>query len=401
MKIVAHSVWLVAVIIATGDVQHVRAADWPNFRGPNHDGIVRGAGIKPERDEPLELVWERDVGSGFSSFACVGDRTYTAGSADGRQVLYCLDSANGNVVWKRPFEKQYEDAQGANGPRATPTVDDGRVYMLGAHGKLLCCDAKTGDEIWSQQFSHTPQWGYSGSILIEGELAIASAGRSDGSLVAFDKKTGRRAWGVGKDPVGYATPYTFTFGGKRYIAGFLGDSALIADAKTGREVWRMGWETDWYVNAAAPIFSDGHLFFSSGYQHGCILLKLTASGDRLESEIVWQSKVLRNKFQSCVLANGHLYASDDTALKCVEFLTGKSRWTEPRAKHGTVVLVDDHLLFLNQSGRLQIAAATPDGFDPLTTAEILTGRCWTVSVVHDGKLYARNLTRLVCFDLAG
>ena len=111
--------------------------------------------------------------------------------------------------------------------------------------------------------------------------------------------------------------------------------------------------------------------------------------------------MLRNKFQSCVLANGHLYASDDTALKCVEFLTGKSRWTEPRAKHGTVVLVDDHLLFLNQSGRLQIAAATPDGFDPLTTAEILTGRCWTVSVVHDGKLYARNLTRLVCFDLAG
>ena len=205
----------------------------------------------------------------------------------------------------------------------------------------------------------------------------------------------------GSDPVGYATPYPFTFNGRRYIAAFLGKCALIAEAATGREVWRMPWQTDWDVNASSPLFHDGHLFFSSGYQHGCILLKLKADGDKLAGEIVWQSTVLRNKFQSCVLHEGHLYTSDETGLKCVEFLTGKEKWNHRRMKHGTVVLADGHLFVLTEDGELLIAPATPSEFKPLTRAKILSGQCWTVPVLYRGRLYARNLTRLVCFALRG
>jgi outer membrane protein assembly factor BamB len=209
-------------------------------------------------------VWEREVGSAFSSFACVGNRVYTCGAQDKQQVLYCLDANTGEVLWKKPFEKEFRNEHG-DGTRGTPTVHEGRVYLLGAYGRLLCVDANNGSDLWEKQFSNQPTWAYAGSVLIEGDLAIVSAGKSDGALAAFNKKTGEPVWKCGEDPVGYATPYPFTFNGERYIVGFMGNSVLIAEAKTGREVWRMPWKTDWDVNAASPIFHDGYLFLTSGY----------------------------------------------------------------------------------------------------------------------------------------
>ncbi|MFQ5414395.1 MAG: PQQ-binding-like beta-propeller repeat protein [Phycisphaerae bacterium] len=376
----------------------VAVADWPNFRGPLHDGISRETGIKAVRTEPLSMLWDRNIGSGYSSFACVGDHVYTCGTKDEQQVLFCLHADTGDVIWQRPFERAFNDSNGS-GTRATPTVSDGLVYIVGGHGTVLCVDAATGKDVWRTQLNHAPYWGYSGSMLIEGNLAVAAAGRGDGSLVAFHKKTGDVVWKTGDDPPGYATPYPFTFNGRRYIAGFMGDAALIVVADTGREAWRMKWQTDWKVNAASPIYHDGHLLFSSGYGHGCILLKLRTDGDRLAADTVWQGKALRNKFQSPVLYDEYLYASDEKALKCVAWRSGDSKWTIPREKHGTVVVADGKLIYLSGQGQLQIGAASPDGFTPTMNADILSGRCWTVPVLHRGRLYARNLDRVVCFDL--
>lgn len=374
-------------------------ADWPNFRGPNHDGISDEQGLRVAWTQPIPLMWERVVGSAYSSFACVGDRVYTCGTQDEKQVLLTLDAASGRVIWRSPIEKEYKDAQGS-GPRATPTVHDGRVYVMGAHGRLVAYDEKNGNEVWSQQFHHRPTWGYSGSVLIEGDLAIVSGGMTEGSLAAFDKKTGAPMWKCGDDPAGYATPYPFSFNDKRYIVGFTGSSAIIADAETGTEVWKQAWKTDWNVNASAPIYSEGHLFLSSGYRTGCALLKLGVEGEKLSAKEVWRSKVLLNKFQSCILRDGKLYTSDQKALKCVYFLTGKEQWRVNRRKHGTLVLAQDHLFLLTQDGQLQIAPVSPKGFTPTTTADILNDRCWTVSVIHQSRLYARNLERIACFNLA-
>jgi outer membrane protein assembly factor BamB len=374
-------------------------ADWPNFRGANHDGISDEKGFKTTWTGPLPLVWERDLGSAFSSFACVGDKVYTCGTRSGKQVIYCLNADTGKTVWQERIEEEYPERQGGDGPRATPTVDDGRVYILGARGTLLCLDAYTGKKIWNASFTHMPEWGYSGSVLIEGDLAIATGGKSDGALAAFDKKTGKPAWRSGDDIAGYATPYPFTFEGVRYIAGFTGTSAIIAEAETGRLVWRKPWRTDWRVNAASPIFDNGYLFLGSGYSTGCALHKLRKSGDDIEADEIWKSRILRSKFQSPILYDGKLYASDQRALICVDFLTGDRHWHKLKIKHGTLVLADGHLLLLTENGQLQIAKVDPTGFEPLTTADILSGRCWTVSALHRGKLYARNLTRAVCFDL--
>lgn len=392
--------FLLGFLIPSGLGIAPASADWPNFLGPRYDGKSDEKGLRTTWTEPLKLVWERKVGSAFSSFACVGDRVYTCGEQDKQQVLYCLDANTGAVVWQKPFEKEYNNEHG-DGTRATPTVHDGRVYILGAHGLLLCVDAKTGDEVWRQQFNHQPTWAYSGSVLIDGDLAIASAGKGDGALVAFNKKTGDPAWKCGGDPVGYATPYPFTLNGQRFIVGFMGNAGLIAEAKTGREVWRMPWKTDWEVNAASPIFHDGHLFLTSGYTTGSTLLKLAYEGEKLASTQVWKSDVLMNKFQSCILHDGKLYASDQNSLKCVDFLSGKEHWKKPRIRNGTLVFAEGNLLLLTEGGQLQIAKATPEDFVPLGTADILTGRCWSVSVLNGGRLYARNLDRVVCFDLRG
>lgn len=373
--------------------------DWPNFRGPKFDGHSNEVGFRKTWDEPIPLVWEADIGSAYSSFAIVKDRAYTCGSKDKKQNLYCMDAQTGKIIWQQPIEKEFRDEWG-DGTRATPSVHDGRVYILGAHGTLLCVDANDGKRIWETQFTNTPQWGYSGSVLIEGELAIATGGESAGSLAAFDKRTGERKWSCGDAPAGYATPYPFTFGGKRYVVGFTGVGFIIADAETGLAKWEQPWVTDWKVNAATPLFHDGHLLMSSGYRMGSALYQLQSNENGLAGRQVWKSDVLMNKFQTAVLVEGNLYSSDQKALVCVDFLTGKERWRKHRIKHSPLFTAEGHLIMLTEDGHLQIAKADPAGFELLTDAAILSGRCWTVPVLHAGKLYVRNLDRVACFNLA-
>jgi len=378
-------------------------ADWPNFRGPQHDGVSSDTGLRTKWSEPVPMTWDRTIGSAFSSFAVIGDRVYTCGTSDKKQALYCLDAKTGGVIWENQFEPAYRDNFG-DGTRSTPTVHDGRVYILGGHGRLLCVDAESGEDLWSMQFNHVPQWGYSGSVLIEGDLAIATAGKDQGTLVALDRKTGEKRWQCGDDQAGYSTPYPFTFEGKRYVVGFSGKSAIIAEAESGKLVWREKWKTDWDVNAAAPIFHDGHLFLTSGYDTGCALYRLAKDGDSLKGTQIWKSKVVMNKFQSCILHEGSLYTSDQNAIVCADFLTGTEHWRVRRleqgsAKHGTLVLADGHLFMLTEDGRLLITPVSTSGYEPITTAEILSGKCWTVSVIDNGRLFARSLERVACFQL--
>lgn len=374
--------------------------DWPNWRGPNHDGTSTETGLQTRWEASPPVVWQREIGPGFSAVTCVGDRVFTCGTQSKRQVLLCLDADSGAVVWQLPFEKEYAEGQGGPGPRGTPTVEQGRVYVQGALGRVVCCGADDGKLIWDRQFNSMPQWGYSGSVLIEGDLAIAIAGDEDGPLVALDKQTGELRWKAGSAPVGYSTPLPFTFENRRYVAAILGGSIMIVDPKTGRELWSMPWETSWNVNAATPIYHAGRLFFSSGYKHGSIVMELAHKGDVLTPSTAWEGKAIRAKFQTPVLHDGYLYTSDEVGLKCVEFATGQERWSKRRVRHGTVVISDGHLFLLTEAGKLLIGKASPEGFEPTTDVSILEGRCWTVPTLYRGRLYARNLERVVCLQLA-
>lgn len=374
-------------------------ADWPHWRGPNHDGISAETGLQTAWTEKPPVVWEREIGSAFSAISCVGDRVYTCGTQNGQQVLLCLNADTGAVIWQTAFEPEYKERQGGDGTRGTPTVEDGRVYVQSAGGRILCCDAASGKEVWSRAFDAKPQWGYSGSILIEGDLAIAIGGDAEGVLVAMNKKTGEVVWRRGQTPVGYSTPYPFTLGGQRYVVGFLGKSVIIVEARSGREAWSAPWETDWDVNAATPIFHDGLLFISSGYKTGAAVFRLRAAGEKVAADEVWRGKAIMAKFQTPVLHEGHLYVSDQKALRCVELATGKEKWSQRGVENGTVVLAEGSLFVLTEDGRLRIGRASPEKFAPTTDVEILSGRCWTVPTLYRGRLYARNLERIVCLKL--
>lgn len=378
------------------------AGDWPNWRGPNHDGISAETGFEARWSAPPPQVWSRAIGSAFSGLTCVDGKVYTCGTAEGQQVAYCLDAETGAVIWQRGFEPEYKERQGGDGTRATPTVHDGRVYILGALGRVVCLDAASGAELWSRQFDARPQWGYAGSVLIEGDLAVVTAGGEEGALAGLDRKTGKTVWKAGASPVGYSTPYPFTFEGQRYIVGFLAKEAIIVEARTGRVVGTIPWKTDWDVNAATPIFHGGHLFLSSGYKTGSAVYRLRQAGDGLDAERVWGvSDVILGKFQSAVLHDGHLYVSDEKALKCVVFATGEQKWARRGIANGTVVLADGQLVVLTERGRLLIGKATPAGFEPTADVEVLDGRCWTVPTLYRGRLYVRNFERAACYRLKG
>jgi len=392
-------VCLVLPLLCGGFAGSAYAEDWPNWRGPNHDGVSTETGLKTDWTGKPTVVWDRELGASFSAAVFTGSKLYTCGTIDDQQTLLCLDAGSGRTLWRFPFEKHFNDSQGGDGARGTPTVREGMVYVQGAYGRLICCDAETGKLIWDHKFNSKPRWGYSGSVLIEGDLAVIIGGDDDGPLVALDKKTGQVKWTLGGKPIGYSTPYPFTLDGRRYIAAFLGGNILVADAKSGAEAWSMKWKTDWNVNAATPIFHDGHLLFSSGYKHGSALVKLTPAGEKLSGEVIWQGRAIRAKFQTPVLYEGHLYTSDEVGLRCVEFMTGAEKWSKRGVKYGTVVLAEGHLHVLTENGRLMIAEATPEGFTPRTDVQILDGRCWTVPTIYQGRLYARNLERMVCLKL--
>ncbi|MBW7905603.1 MAG: PQQ-like beta-propeller repeat protein [Phycisphaerae bacterium] len=392
-----------AALLATAILVSASAAeDWPNFLGPRHDGLSRESGLKTNWSTAPPKRWERQIGSAFSGISCVGDRVYTCGTVDRKQTLICLNADTGELIWQRPFEAEYVESQGGNGTRATPTIADNRVYVLGALGAAVCFDAADGREIWRREFEKPPTWGFSGSVLIEGDLAVLNVN----GLTALNRKTGESVWTAGSGPAGYSTPYPFTFEGKRYICGFMGRDAIVVEAASGRQVLSVPWKTDWNVNAAAPIYHDGHLFLSSGYRTGSALFELKAAGDKLEAREVWRNNKMMNKFQSSLLIGGHLYASDQNGLRCINFRTGEPAWIERRvsgsdltAKDGTMAAAEGYLYYLSEQGQLLIARATPEGFSPQTNVSVLNGLCWTLPTIYRGRLYVRNLDRIACYSL--
>lgn len=383
-----------------------RAEDWPCFRGPNHDGVSPQKIASLDWVKEPKVIWRRTLGRAFSSFAIVEDRLYTCGEENREQVIYCLNADTGEIIWKRAFEPEITDPDpDLYGTRATPTVDAGRAYIVGGHDTVLCLDADTGSQLWTKKLEGRPHWGYAGSVLIEGDLAIMQGGGSLGSLCALDKRTGEVIWRCGAAPTAYATPVPFTMEGTRYVCGVMANSAVIAEIPSGRMVLEISRPSHEGVNVAAPIYRDGHLFLSTGYGHGCALYRLKKTDDGLAAEEVWSNKSIKNKFQTPVLHEGSLYTCDEISMKCVDFLTGATHWRKGGSlsrgyAHGTVTVADSYLFVLTAKGELQVAKASTSGFQPIVKTKILEGRCWTLPVLVNDRMYARSNTEAVCISIS-
>ena len=381
-----------------------QADDWPQWRGPNRDGISKETGwlAKWPAEGPKKL-WEAGVGVGYSSMSVAKSRVFTMGNVNDTDAVSAFDAETGKPLWKHEYPCLAKDPNGFHGTRCTPTVDDNRVYSLSRHGHFFCLDAATGKVIWSKDFKKdfgatAPKWGYSGSPLIEKDWVLSEVSGSGASVVAFNKLNGNVVWKNGDDRAGYASLVAFDLGGERCLAQFSADHIIGRRMKDGSELWRSSWKTDYAVNAATPIVQGDEMFISSGYNFGCALLKMTPKG----VTEVWRNKNMRNHVNSCVLVNGYLYGFDEGELKCLDWKTSDMKWGTKEYGKGALMVADGKLILFGQNGKLGTAEVSPEAYKPISNFQAMGGKnTWASPVLANGRIYVRNLDKLAAFDVSG
>lgn len=377
------------------------AADWPNFRGPTHDGISKETGWTTEwpADGP-KVLWKAKVGMGFSAVVVASGKAYTQGNTKDEDTIFCFDANNGTSVWKHSYAAPLDPKYYEGGTSATPTVDGDRVYTISKRGIVHCLGAADGKVIWTKNLQEElgakiPEWGFAGSFFIEGDLAILNIGSAG---TALDKKTGKVVWTSGKEESGYSTPIPYDAGGERAVMLAIKQDVIAVKIKDGKELWRFPWKTQYDVNAANPILSGSKVFISSGYNRGGGVFDISKNPPAK----VWENKNMRNHMASSVLWQGHLYGVDENQLRCVVFDTGEVKWTDKVSGKGSLILADGKLIVLTERGELIVANPSPEGFKPISRAQVVGGKCWTAPTLANGKIYVRTGPGdVVCLDVSG
>ena len=371
------------------------ADDWPQFLGPDRNGISKESGWNSDVSK-AKVLWTAEVGLGFSSFSVAGGKVYTLGHADGNETVYCLDAATGEVKWKQSYPcdkiaKYYE-----GGSSSTPTIDGSSAYVLGKEGQFHCFDAGTGKVKWKKDLkeelgARTPEWGFSASPLILGDLVIVQAN----CTAAFKKESGELVWKTSPFQQAYGSPYPFEKGGKTYIADLNTEGLIVVDATKGNVVAQTRWKTTFNTNSTTPIVHGDHIFLSTGYGKGCGLFKFTGS----DLEEVYTSKDMANHMNNSILHEGHLYGFHGNAhgggravFRCIDFKTGKTKWTQDGLGCGSLTMADGKLIIFSERCDLVIAEASPEAYKEISRkSAVLKGRSWTQPVLANGRIYVRNV----------
>jgi outer membrane protein assembly factor BamB len=382
------------------------AADWPNYRGPNYDGISSETGWSSSWPASgPKVLWDMQLGAGFASMSISKGKVYATGNIDDNDILYCLDANTGKEIWKKSYPCPLLNKNHEGGPCATPTIDGDAVYTLSKNGDAIRFNASTGEIVWHKKlnkdlgFKH-PTWHFSSSALIIGDLVILNIGSYGAAL---NKADGSLVWQNGKNVSGYASGVPCTIDGQKCVAMAVSVEVAGMNPTTGKVMWKFPWKTSYAINSSDVIVSNDTVFISSGYNKGCALMKISG-GDVTK---IWQNRNMRNHINCSVLWEGNIYGFDGQVggggkLTCIDLATGEKKWAQGGMGTGSLMIADGKLIILGEKGKLVIAEASPEGYKELASAEILKGKCWTVPVLSNGKIYARNAAgHLVCVDVGG
>lgn len=402
------------VIVVTANLLTGTAADWPQFLGPNRNGISAETGLINgwSGDGPKEK-WRVKGGVGMSGMAVRANTVVTMVQRGGKQIVVALNAGTGKTKWETAVAADYRNSMG-HGPRATPTIAGGSVFAFTGQGDLASLDAKTGKVNWSRRLlrdlsGRPAEYGMACSPLVIGGQVIVTVGSPRGAVVACDSATGKQLWITGREATGYSSPALLTVGGKSQIVAYTGSAVLGLEPTTGKQLWRYPYKTPYDCNIATPIAVDDKVFISSGENHGSALLELSPKGGLFDVHEVWasngSSSVMRNEWQTSILLDGHLYGMDNvggagpiTHLTCLEAATGKRVWQEARFGKGNLIAADGKLIISTMRGDLVIVRATPKGFSELARANVFKGSRTPPTLV-DGLLFLRDDQEIICLDL--
>jgi outer membrane protein assembly factor BamB len=388
----------------------VTAADWPQFRGPNRDGTSPETGLAttwPREGPPL--LWQKKIGTGYSGPVIVGDRLILFHRLGDKEVVDCIRTTDQKSLWTSAYPTAYEDDFGkGDGPRSTPVVAQGRVYTLGAEGMLHCLDLLSGKKRWERSLLkeyRVPKnfFGVGTTPLVEGDLVLVNVGGKGAGIVAFAYDTGKEVWRATNDGASYSSPVAATVDGVRHVMFFTREGVVSLDPATGKVRFRKPWRARFAasVNAASPVIVKDLLFISASYETGAMLLRIKKDA----AQEIWKGDdILSNHYETSVYRDGHLYGFDGrqengAQFRCVEFKTGKVRWTEAGFGCGTMILADKRLLVMTEKGELVLAEPTPREYREKARVALLQQPCRAPMALANGRLYVRDDKRLLCLDL--
>ncbi len=424
------------------DVATTGSLDFPQFLGPNRDAKLDSVELSDSWETPPRQVWKIDIGDGWSGFAAVNGYAITQEQRGAEECVTCYEIKSGLLKWIYSQTRRHEDtmAMGKAGPRATPTIHEGRVYVTSATGVLDCLDGSNGELIWSANVPElvgikqvektnsmglayteedsTMAWGRAASPLISGNLVIVPAGgviakdsnppklgKSSATMIAFDKHTGDEKWRGGKRMVAYGSPRLASIGGTNQILLTTEKDSVGHDVETGEELWSHEWlgESNGAANCSqVTVVDDGLLILSKGYSQGAELISVTKNADgKWTTESKQRDpRLLKTKLTNPVIFDGHAYSLSDGFLECNEAKTFERKWKQRgRFGNGQILLVGDKLLLHSESGTLYLVAADPEGYQQLGKMKTIQGICWNTLCLYGDRLLVRSELEAACYQL--
>ena len=387
--------------VATTSTQ-VPRTDFPQFYGPNRNGVLAGPKLASDwAQHPPQLIWKHAVGAGWSGFVVVGNLCITQEQHEDNECVTAYDLTSGKQRWTHNDQAHFDTTIGGAGPRATPTIADGRVYTLGATGLLNCLELATGKLVWTRDVvkavdGKLPTWGMASSPLIVDDLVVVHGGEEGThSLVALRCSDGEIVWKAGKTP-SYATPVFATLAGVPQVLAFHHGSISGHDVKTGAELWQRPWGNGNVVCSSPLVIGAVEVLFSSGYGVGAELLKFNG----FEVQSLWQSTRMKAKFSHLYTREGCVFGLDDGIFACVDLKQGARLWREGRYGHGQGLVVGEHYLLMAENGDLVLLRPTREGGpNELARMRVFNSKTWNAIALAGDLLLVRNDREAACLRL--
>jgi outer membrane protein assembly factor BamB len=395
-----------AAAAATKDWE-LQPTDWPEFRGPNRDGVVHGTKIATDwKATPPKELWRHRIGPGWSSIIVVDGHVVTQEQRDQAEAIVCYDAATGKEEWSHEDKTRFEETLAGPGPRGTPTFHDGKIYALGGKGVLNCLKAATGEVVWSHDIvadekGAVPQWGYAISpLVVAGKVIIFAGGEDEESQLAYQADTGERAWRRTGGTQTYSSPQQITVDGKSLVLIHDNHSLTAVDAADGKKAWERPETNAMALPMLQPrMVGNDELLVAT--DPGMVLVTLKQQDGNWSATDHWTSNRLKPAFNDVVVQDGHIFGLDDGILCCLDLATGERLWKKGRYGGGQLLLLADQgdLLVLTEKGEVVLVTATAERPEELGRFAAIEGKTWNHPVVAEGKLFVRNGEEMACYEL--